>query len=184
MRYPQGRVPRIEFTTATPLNGPLAGRTTGTVNPGVIWVNRYLQAGVEAIIPIDAHPGRDLGARAGPFGIFPQSLPIRRADVRELSAHRFLFRLLVTPRCDHGNYIATVVYRDMADGQVVLVTTEPLEGGSPVRSVYFVAEQDPEAAKAIIDAMTAPNEKVEAWGRLPEAAVKALGLKRGDFTHG
>jgi hypothetical protein len=73
---------------------------------------------------------------------------------------------------------------DMADGQVVLVTTEPLGGGSPVRSVYFVAEQDPEAARAIIDAMTAPNEKVEAWGRLPEAAVKALGLKRGDFTHG
>ncbi len=52
----------------------------------------------------------------------------------------------------------------MADGQVVLVTTEPLE--------------------AIIAAMMAPNEKVEAWGRLPEAAVKALGLKRGDFTHG
>jgi hypothetical protein len=47
-----------------------------------------------------------------------------------------------------------------------------------------VAEQDPETAKAIIGAMTAPNEKVEAWGRLPEAAVKALGLKRGDFTHG
>jgi hypothetical protein len=72
----------------------------------------------------------------------------------------------------------------MADGQVVLVTTEPLGGGSPVRSVYFVAEQDPEMAKAIIGAMMAPNEKVEAWGRLPEAAVKALGLKRGDFTHG
>src|SRR5216683_6124024 len=85
---------------------------------------------------------------------------------------------------DDGNGIAAVLYRDMADGQVVLVTTEPLGGGSPVRSVYFVAEQDPEAAKAIIDAMTAPNEKVEAWGRLPEAAVKALGLKRGDFTHG
>src|SRR6476646_2636247 len=52
----------------------------------------------------------------------------------------------------------------MADGQVVLVTTEPLGGGSPVRSVYFVAEQDPETAKAIIGAMMAPNEKVEAWG--------------------
>jgi hypothetical protein len=72
----------------------------------------------------------------------------------------------------------------MADGQVVLVTTEPLEGGLPVRSVYFVAEQDPETAKAIIAAMMAPNEKVEAWGRLPEAAVKALELKRGDFMHG
>jgi len=72
----------------------------------------------------------------------------------------------------------------MVDGQVVLVTTEPLEGGSPVRSIYFVAEQDPERAKAIVGAMMAPNEKVEAWGRIPEAAVKALGLKRRDFTHG
>jgi hypothetical protein len=83
-----------------------------------------------------------------------------------------------------GNGVATVICWDMADGQVVLVTTEPLGSGSPVRSVYFVAEQDPEMAKAIIRAMMAPNEKVEAWGRLPEAAVKALGLKRGDFTHG
>jgi len=72
----------------------------------------------------------------------------------------------------------------MEDGQVVLVTTEPLGGGSPVRSVYFVAEEDAEKAKAIIGAMMAPNEKVEAWGRLPEAAVKALGLKLGDFKHG
>ena len=73
---------------------------------------------------------------------------------------------------------------DMADGQVVLVTTQPLEGGPPIRSVYFVAEQDPEKATAIIAAVMAPNEKVEAWGRLPEAAVQALGLKHSDFTHG
>jgi hypothetical protein len=46
-----------------------------------------------------------------------------------------------------------------------------------------VAEKDPEKAKAIIGAMMAPNEKVEAWGRLPEAAVTALGLKPGDFKH-
>ena len=72
----------------------------------------------------------------------------------------------------------------MADGQVVLVTTQPLDGGPPVRSVYFVAEQDPEKATAIIAAVMAPNEQVEAWGRLPEAAVKALGLKHSDFTRG
>jgi hypothetical protein len=72
----------------------------------------------------------------------------------------------------------------MANGQVVLVTTEPLDGGLPVRSVFFVAEEDPAKAKAIIAAMMAPNERVEAWGPLPEAAVKALKLKSGDFTHG
>jgi len=31
---------------------PLAGKTTGTVNPGFIWVNRFLQVAVEAIVPI------------------------------------------------------------------------------------------------------------------------------------
>ena len=54
----------------------------------------------------------------------------------------------------------------------------------PVRSVYYVAEQDPAKAEAIIAAMMAPNEKVEALGALPEPAVKALGLKPGDFTRG
>jgi hypothetical protein len=72
----------------------------------------------------------------------------------------------------------------MANGQVVLITTEPLDGGPPVRSVYFVAEGNPAKAEAIVAAMMAPNERVEAWGPLPEAAVKALGLKPGDFTHG
>jgi len=72
----------------------------------------------------------------------------------------------------------------MADGQVVLVTTQPLDGGPPVRSVYFVAERDPATAEAIVAAIMAPNESVEAVGQLPEAAVKALGLKPGDFTHG
>jgi hypothetical protein len=61
---------------------------------------------------------------------------------------------------------------------------EPLGGGSPVRSVYYVAEQDPAKAEAIIAAMMAPNERIEAWEPLPEPAVKALGLNPGDFTRG
>src|ERR1700716_1890082 len=63
-RIHQGWVPLVEFALQTPLNGPLAGQTTGTVNPGVIWVDRYLQVGVEAIVPINARSGRDLGVRA------------------------------------------------------------------------------------------------------------------------
>src|SRR5216684_2960800 len=74
-RYPEGWVPLVESTTATPLNGPLAGRTTGTVNPGVIWVSRYLQVGVEAIIPMDAHSGRDLGFRAQAHLYLPAIFP-------------------------------------------------------------------------------------------------------------
>jgi hypothetical protein len=79
-RYAEGWVPLVEFTTATPLNGPSAGKTTGTVNPGVVWVNRYLQVAVEAIIPINAASGRDLGARAQAHlylpAIFPGLKPI------------------------------------------------------------------------------------------------------------
>jgi hypothetical protein len=72
----------------------------------------------------------------------------------------------------------------MANGQVVLVTTELLDGGPPVRSVFFVAEEDPAKAAAIIATLMAPNERVEACGPLPEVAVKALGLKPGDSRTG
>jgi hypothetical protein len=79
-RYPEGWVPLVEFAMQTPLNGPTAGRTTGTVNPGVIWVNRYLQVAVEAIIPMNAQSGRDLGVRAQAHlylpAIFPGLKPI------------------------------------------------------------------------------------------------------------
>jgi hypothetical protein len=63
----------------------------------------------------------------------------------------------------------------MADGQVVLVTTESLGGGSPVRSVYYVAEPDSETAGAIIAAVMAPNEKVEAG-----AGFRRQQLRRSD----
>jgi hypothetical protein len=71
----------------------------------------------------------------------------------------------------------------MASGQVVLVTTEGLSGGPPMRTVYYVAEENPAKAEAIIAKFMAPNEKVEAFGLLPEAAVKALRLKPGEFIH-
>ena len=71
----------------------------------------------------------------------------------------------------------------MANGQVVLVTTKGLRGGPPLRTVYYVAEADPAKAKAIIGKIMAPNERVEAYGPLSEAAVKRLGLKPGEFIH-
>jgi hypothetical protein len=71
----------------------------------------------------------------------------------------------------------------MSDGQVIVVTTEPLSGGPPLRTVFYVAEEDPAKAEAIVGAIMAPNEKVEALGRLPEVAVKALGLRPGEFIH-
>ena len=53
-RFSQGWVP-VEFALQTPLDRPLAGRTTSTINPGVISVARYLQFAVEAIAPAPAN---------------------------------------------------------------------------------------------------------------------------------
>ena len=63
-RYPQGWVPLVEVALTTPLDGPDAWETTGTVNPGVIWVTKNFQLGVEAIIPINEASGDGLGVRA------------------------------------------------------------------------------------------------------------------------
>jgi hypothetical protein len=70
----------------------------------------------------------------------------------------------------------------MANGQVILVTTEPLSGGPAMQTVWYVADEDPSKAEAILKEIMAPNEKVQAFGRLPEAAVVALGLKPGEYT--
>ena len=69
----------------------------------------------------------------------------------------------------------------MANGQLVLVTTERLGGGSPLKVVYLVAEEDPAKAAAIVAALIAPNEKVEALGPLPEAVLEALKNKARRF---
>ena len=63
-RFSEGWVPLVEFALRTPLEGALAGQTTGTVNPGFIWVDRYLQFAVEAIVPINGLSGHDIGVRA------------------------------------------------------------------------------------------------------------------------
>ena len=62
-RFPVGVVPLVEFAFTTPLDGPDAGETTGTINPGIIWVQEEFQFGLEAIIPVnEASDG--LGFRA------------------------------------------------------------------------------------------------------------------------
>ncbi len=75
-----------------------------------------------------------------------------------------------------GKSPSVVPQYGMANGQVVLVTTEGLTGGPPMRTVYYVAEEDPIKAEAIIAKIMAPNEKVQAFGLLPDAAAKALGI--------
>ncbi len=54
-------IPLVEFAMRTPLDGPRAGLTTGTINPGVIWFGRYLQIGLELQIPVNERTGTHVG---------------------------------------------------------------------------------------------------------------------------
>lgn len=55
-------IPLVEFAMSTPLDDPRsAGRTTGTINPGVIWFGRYVQIGIEAVIPVNERSGKNVG---------------------------------------------------------------------------------------------------------------------------
>ena len=56
-------IPLVELALETCLNRGCGGQTTGTVNPGVIWFGKYLQLGVEAIIPINERTGKNVGIR-------------------------------------------------------------------------------------------------------------------------
>ncbi|MBU6458687.1 MAG: hypothetical protein KGQ48_14295 [Bradyrhizobium sp.] len=59
-------IPLVEANLQTPVANTLtSGRlTTGTVNPGVIWVGNYFQVGIEALIPINRQSGSNVGVIA------------------------------------------------------------------------------------------------------------------------
>jgi len=56
-------IPIVEAQYAKPIaNAAGTGvRTTGTINPGVIWVGNYFQVGVEAILPVNRDSGSGVG---------------------------------------------------------------------------------------------------------------------------
>ena len=54
-------IPLVEFSFQTPLNRGEDGHTTGTINPGVIWSSKYVQFGVEAVVPINKRSGESVG---------------------------------------------------------------------------------------------------------------------------
>jgi hypothetical protein len=57
-------IPVVEFAMQTPIEGPRAGHTTGTINPGLIWFGRYFQLGLEAVIPVNNRTGHNVGVLA------------------------------------------------------------------------------------------------------------------------
>jgi len=71
-------VPVVEVSVDQPLDRGQSGKTTGTVNPGIIWVGRAFQIGLEAVVPINARSGTNVGIRAQLHfyfdDIFPKTL--------------------------------------------------------------------------------------------------------------
>jgi len=56
-------IPLVEIDIDNPLDRGFAGKTTGTVNPGIIWVGKYFQLGLEAVVPINERTGKNVGIR-------------------------------------------------------------------------------------------------------------------------
>ena len=57
-------IPIVELPLETPINGHNAGRISGSVNPGIIWFGRYLQLGIEAVVPINSDVTKNVGVLA------------------------------------------------------------------------------------------------------------------------
>ncbi|OAE97498.1 hypothetical protein AYJ54_35030 [Bradyrhizobium centrolobii] len=56
-------IPLVEATLQTPVANTLTSgtTTTGTINPGVLWVGNKYQVGIEALIPINRQSGTHVG---------------------------------------------------------------------------------------------------------------------------
>ena len=56
-------IPIVEGSFQTPVSntGSLGAVTTGTINPGVIWVGDYFQVALEAMVPINRASGTGVG---------------------------------------------------------------------------------------------------------------------------
>jgi hypothetical protein len=61
LREPFNRlIPVVEFALTTPLDRG-RGPTTGTINPGILWAGKYMQLGLEAVVPINHQTGSRVG---------------------------------------------------------------------------------------------------------------------------
>lgn len=71
-------IPVVEMAFETSLDRGSAGKTIGTVNPGIIWQGDSVQVGLEAVIPINDRTGKNVGVQASLTffldELFPRSL--------------------------------------------------------------------------------------------------------------
>lgn len=57
-------IPIVEIAAQKPLDRVDDRGWTGTVNPGVLWVGRTMQLGLEAVVPVNRASGRGVGVQA------------------------------------------------------------------------------------------------------------------------
>lgn len=50
-----------EFPMETCMSGDCKGKTTGTINPGIVWAGKFCQLGLAAQVPVNARSGRTVG---------------------------------------------------------------------------------------------------------------------------
>jgi len=55
-------IPVVELSFDSPLDRG-GGKTTGTVNPGIIWAGKFFQLAIEAVVPINEATGKNIGVR-------------------------------------------------------------------------------------------------------------------------
>jgi hypothetical protein len=61
--FVNGLTPLVEASFETPVGHGIEGKTTGSINPGVIWSGRRFQVGAEAMLPINRESGTGAGLR-------------------------------------------------------------------------------------------------------------------------
>ncbi len=66
-------IPLVEFAMETCISDDCDGETAGTVNPGIIWLGKYIQLGIEAQIPVNDRTGDNVGFLAQ-FHVFVDDL--------------------------------------------------------------------------------------------------------------
>jgi hypothetical protein len=63
LREPFNRlIPVVEFPVRTCLSHECSGKTTGTMNPGLVWVGQKFNVSLQAVLPINSRSGHGTGA--------------------------------------------------------------------------------------------------------------------------
>lgn len=56
--------PVLEFAFQSTVNGPHRGATIASINPGLLWVGRYVELGIGAELPLNNRSGSNAGIRS------------------------------------------------------------------------------------------------------------------------